>query len=44
MSWAQVFESAKKINVTFKKQVLDSDSLFDELVLVQGTCLNVEKI
>ena len=37
------FDSAKKINVMLKKQVPTSDSLFDELVLVKGTCLNVAK-
>ena len=35
ISWAQVLESTKKINIMFRKQVIESDSLFDEEVLVK---------
>ena len=35
ISWAQVLESTKKINVMFRKQMIDSDFLFDEEVLVK---------
>ena len=35
ISWVQVYESAKKINTMYGKQVINSDSLFDEQVLVK---------
>ena len=44
ISWAQVFESARKINVMFRK--IDSDSLFDEQLLVSrpnNKPLSIEK-
>jgi len=35
LSWAKVLESTHKINIMFKKKTIDSDSLFDEEVLVK---------
>ena len=35
ISWVRVCESAKKINTMYGKQVINSDSLFDEQVLVK---------
>ena len=43
ISWAKVLEFANKINVMFRKQMIDSDSLFDEEVLYQSLFPNVAR-